>query len=210
MKNIVIIGAGGFAREVVWLINRINKVYPTWNILGYLDDNLKQKGKVLLGYPVLGELDLSIKLSNNDTYFICAVGAAKIRKEIINKLGDIKYAKLIDPSVQIDDTIKIGDGSIICAGNILTVDITIGEHVIINLDCTIGHDAIINDFVTVYPSVNISGNTNIGTMVEMGTGSKVIQGLSIHRETIIGAGGVIVKDISESGVYVGVPAKKKY
>lgn len=103
---------------------------------------------------------------------------------------------------------KIGDGTVICAGTILTVDIEIGRHVIINLDCTLGHDVQIGDFVTMYPSVNVSGNTVLGECVELGTGMQIIQGKKITPQAIVGAGSVVVRDIEESGTYVGCPAKK--
>lgn len=95
-----------------------------------------------------------------------------------------------------------------CAGNIITVDVRIGRHCIINLDCTIGHDAEISDFVTLYPGVNVSGGTVIGECVEMGTGSRIIQGIRISPGSVVGAGAVVVKDISEAGTYVGVPARR--
>lgn len=101
----------------------------------------------------------------------------------------------------------IGEGSIICAGTILTVDISIGNHVIINLDCTLGHDDIIHDFVTIYPSVNISGNIVVGECVELGTGMQIIQGKNIGKESIIGAGAVVVRYIPDRCTAVGSPAK---
>ena len=88
------------------------------------------------------------------------------------------------------------------------MDITIGSHVIINLDCTIGHDAVLQDCVTLYPSVNVSGNCTIGECVELGTGMQIIQGRSVVKDTIVGAGAVVVKDLEEKGTYVGVPAGK--
>ena len=104
--------------------------------------------------------------------------------------------------------IRVGEGSIICAGTIITVDVIIGKHVIVNLDCTLGHDDIINDFVTMYPSVNVSGNVEIGECSELGTGAQIIQGKKIVPNTIIGAGAVVVKDIEEKGTYVGSPVRK--
>src|SRR5665647_2274293 len=110
-------------------------------------------------------------------------------------------------SVMRSDRIAIGEGTIICAGAILTVDITIGKHVIINLDCTVGHDALIGDFVTLYPSVNISGNTVINDEVEFGTGSQIIQGKEVGSGSIIGAGAVVVRDIPQGCTAVGLPAR---
>lgn len=119
----------------------------------------------------------------------------------------VQFATLVDPSVMRSDRIAIGEGTIICAGAILTVDITIGKHVIINLDCTVGHDALIGDFVTLYPSVNISGNTVINDEVEFGTGSQIIQGKEVGSGSIIGPGAVVVRDIPQGCTAVGLPAR---
>lgn len=208
MKDLYIIGAGGFGREVAWLVERINKVKPTWNLKGFIDDNEARWGTYEDGYKVLGGTEFLINQS--DVYAVCAVGSAKVRQQIIEKLkgSNVYFATLIDPSVILSKLVEIGEGTIICAGTILTVDIKIGNHVIINLDCTLGHDDIIDDFVTIYPSVNVSGNVSVGKCCELGTGMQIIQGKTITSGVILGAGAVVVKDIIESGTYIGCPAKK--
>lgn len=208
LKKLYIVGAGGFGREVAWLVERINAVNPTWNLVGFLDDNETIHGKLEDEYPVLGGCSY-LAGTNEECWVVCAVGSSKVRKKIIEKLhgyANVKFATLIDPSVIISKRVSIGEGTIICAGTIVTVDITIGSHVIINLDCTIGHDAVLQDCVTLYPSVNVSGNCTIGECVELGTGMQIIQGRSVVKDTIVGAGAVVVKDIVEAGTYVGVPA----
>lgn len=208
MKDLYIIGAGGFGREVAWLVERINDVSFEWNLKGFIDDDESIWGSKEDGYPVLGGCEYLKKIG--DVYAVCAVGSAKVRKKIINKLADsqARYATLVDPSVIMSKRIRVGEGSIICAGTIITVDVIIGKHVIVNLDCTLGHDDIINDFVTMYPSVNVSGNVEIGECSELGTGAQIIQGKKIVPNTIIGAGAVVVKDIEEKGTYVGSPVRK--
>lgn len=208
MKDLYIIGAGGFGREVAWLVERINEIEPTWNIKGFIDDNDSRWGTKENDYVVLGGCDYLKTLG--EVYAVCAIGAAKVRKNIIEKLKEssIKFATIIDPSVLISKRVEVGEGTIICASSILTVDIKIGKHVIINLDCTIGHDDIIDDFVTIYPSVNVSGNVHLGECSELGTGMQIIQGKTVAKNTIIGAGAVVVRNIEVSGTYVGSPAKK--
>lgn len=209
MKDLIIFGASGFGREVLWLVERINAKQPSWNILGFMDDNETINNSEINGYKVLGKTADIINYEN--AYFVCAVGASKVREKIIENLKrinpQVKFATLIDPSVEISNFVTIGDGTIICAHTIVTVNITIGSHVIINLDCTIGHDAILQDFVTLYPSVNISGITNIGRCSELGTGMQIIQGKKIGEYSIVGAGSVVVKDIPDNCTAVGSPAK---
>lgn len=206
MKKLVIIGVGGFGREVAWLVERINNVVPEWDLIGFIDDNKDFHGTDVNGYQVLGDSEW-LRNHSEDIFAVCAVGSSKVRKKIINKLGNQKYATLIDPSVQLSNLVEIGEGSIICAGTIITVNVTLGSHVIINLDCTIGHNAVINSFTTLYPSVNISGDTILAECVEMGTGSQIIQGLKIERATVVGAGSTVVKNLPEYCVAVGSPAK---
>ncbi len=209
MKQLIIVGASGFGREVAWLVERINQKLPTWEIVGFLDDNEAIQGNDINGYKVLGKTSDSGNYP--DAYFVCAVGAAKVREKIVNSMksanSHIQFGTLIDPTVEISDLVTVGEGTIICAHSIITVNISIGSHVIINLDCTIGHDAVIQDFVTLYPSVNVSGITNIGHAVELGTGMQIIQGKTIGDYSIIGAGAVVVKDIPEKCTAVGSPAK---
>ena len=209
MKDLIIFGASGFGREVAWAVERMNKVSSTWNLLGFMDDDDSIQGTKINGYKVLGKSSDVSKYP--ETFFVCAVGASRTREKIINNMKNvnpsIKFGTVIDPSVEMSDLVTIGEGTIICAHTIITVNISIGNHVIINLDCTIGHDAIIKDFVTLYPSVNVSGITNIGHAVELGTGMQIIQGKSIGDYSIVGAGAVVVKDIPEKCTAVGSPAK---
>lgn len=208
MKDLYIIGAGGFGREVAWIVERINSIKPTWNLKGFIDDNETLWGSKEGEYHVFGGCEYLSALE--DVYAVCAVGSSNVRKKIIEKLKDtsVKFATLIDPSVLYSNSVKIGEGAIVCAGTIITVDVNIGDHVIVNLDCTIGHDAVIDNFVTIYPSVNVSGNVLIGECSELGTGTQIIQGKKVISNTIIGAGAIVVKDCIESGTYVGSPAKK--
>lgn len=206
MKDIVIIGAGGFGRETAWLIEDINKKNLEWNILGFVDDNPSIQGKEINGYKVVGDIDW---LNNQELYVVNAIGDPIIKKKVNDRLkySKNKYPVLVHPSVICSDRVTIGEGSIICAGNIITVDIVIGNHVIVNLDCTLGHDCVIGNYSTILPSVNISGFVKISECVSVGTGSAIIQGISVGENTIIGAGSVVVKDLPSNCTAVGSPAK---
>jgi len=209
MKDLIIFGASGFGREVAWAAERQNKVEPAWNILGFMDDDEHIQGSWINGYRVIGKTSDVGKYS--EAYYVVAVGSSKTREKIVGNLKtanpDIKFGTVIDPSVEMSELVTIGEGTIICAHSIFTVNIEIGSHVIINLDCTIGHDAVIHDFVTLYPSVNVSGITNIGYAAELGTGMQIIQGKSVGEYSIVGAGAVVVKDIPAKCTAVGSPAK---
>jgi len=206
MKKIVIIGAGGFGREVAWLIERINKIEPTWELIGFVDDRADLLGTIVGGYSVLGNCDW-LNDQKDELYAVCAIGSSKARKEVIHKLKGVLFATLVDPKADMSHRIKMGEGCIICSNTIMTVDITVGSHVLINIDCTISHDVILEDFVSISPSVNISGQVVLEECVEMGVGSQIIQGLKIGKGTIVGAGAVVIKDLPRECTAVGVPAK---
>ena len=214
-KSLFIIGAGGFGREVAWLVERINTAAKScgkpelWDLKGFLDDNNTLHGNTIDGYEIIGGHEV-LENYGADVWCVMAVGNAKVRKKGITRLTQfphIHFATLIDPSANIGRTVSVGEGCMICAGNNITVDCTIGNHVIINLDCTVGHDAVISDFVTLYPSVNVSGCVNIGKCTEVGTGSAIIQGISIGSGTIIGANSTVIRDIDDEVTAVGSPAK---
>ena len=204
-KDILIIGASGFGREVAWLIEELEE----WNIKGFIDDNEALKGKKINEYEVLGNCEDLIEITNPINVVI-AIGNPKIRSQIFKKLStkpNICYPNIIAKDVRISNTNKIGIGNIICTHTVLTTNISIGNFNHINLSCTLGHDTILNDYITVYPGVNISGNVVIDSLVELGTGAKIIQGLTISSGIVVGAGGVVVKDLTDKGTYVGIPVK---
>lgn len=209
MKKLVIIGAGDFGREVAWMVERINAVSQEWDLIGFVDDNLEIQNTKIGGYPFIGGID-SLCSINEDIYTVCSVGTGVTRKKIMDKLtgiSNVHLATLIDPAAIIGRNVKIEEGCIICAGTIITVDCWIKSNVIINLNCTVGHDAVIDDFCTVQPGCNLSGRIHINSCVDVGTGSKIIQGKTICSNVVLGAGAVVVRDITIPGTYVGVPVK---
>lgn len=210
-RDLLVIGAGGLGREVVWLINRINAMAsePVWILVGIIDDNPDLQGTVVNGVPVIGNVD-SLSLYDTEIYVTCPIANPRIRESIINRCKlnkHIIFATLIDPAAIVGDSVKIGEGCIVCANTVITVDVTIDSFSIVNLACTIGHDAHMHSFTTLYPTVNVSGFVQIGSNVEVGTGSQIIQGVSIGAGSIIGAGSVVVRDIPAHCTAVGVPAK---
>lgn len=210
MKDIIIVGAGGFGREVAWLIERINQNKPEWNLLGFIDDDLSKIGlSVIDGHTVLGNVDFLTDYKQPISV-VCSIAAPSVRKRIIQYCKtnpNTSFPTLIAPSVITGKNINVGEGCIICANTIVTIDVQIGSFCIINLACTIGHDAVLQDYVTVYPTVNISGHVCIGESTEIGTGTQIIQGISVGNNTVVGAGSVVVKDLPDRCTAVGVPAK---
>lgn len=193
-----IIGAGGFGREVYYSLDlneQINTVFFVNDEYWYENDD-----KIL---------PLS-KFKTKEYEVIVAVGNPKDRKKIIESLPtETKFFTHIHNSVIIlNKSVEIGEGSIICAGTILTTNIKIGKHCHLNLQSTIGHNTVIGDYFTTAPGVKISGNCNIGNCVYFGTNSSVREKIIICDNVTVGLNAGVVKDINESGTYVGVPVKK--
>lgn len=207
MKSVVIIGAGGFGREVLEIFKDQNKQKKQWNILGFIDDNKDIQDKIINNYPVLGGLDWFKE--NKDVGCVCAIGKPEAKKKIVSRLQDLGviFYNAIHPSVIMSEFVEIGNGVIIGAGTILTVNIKIGNHVIINLNCSVGHDTIIDDYCSIMPTVKINGCNHLSEGVYVGTGATFINEQSVGSWSIVGAGSVVVKDIPENVVAVGVPSK---
>ena len=202
MENIAIVGSGGFAREIRWLIDRINYELPTWNFMGYIDSDTSKS-------EIIGD-DSFLENYRDNLNIIIAIADPKIRRKLVKvykKNCNLHFPNLVDPSVLMSKQIILGEGNIVCAGSILTVEIQIGNFNIINLDCTIGHEAVIKDFVTINPSVNISGKVSLENGVSIGTGTQILQGKTIGVNAVIGAGAVVTQSIPDECVAVGIPAK---
>lgn len=207
IKNLIIIGSGGVGRETALIVQQINMLDPTWNLLGYIDDNPEKWGNVVNGYAVLGGID-SLLMMDSSVHVIVAIANYKVKKAIVKKLdGKFKFATIVHPKVWIHDFMKIGDGCIIYEGAILTANISIGNHVIISPKCGVGHDTVIKDYVSLLWNVNVSGNDYIEEGVMFGSGSTIIQGKKVGKGSIIGAGAVVIDDVPAEVTAIGVPAK---
>ena len=208
-RDIVIIGAGGLGREVSWLIQRINDNNgPEWNILGFVDDGV-EKGTLVQGPPVLGGVDLLLD-SDTELSVVCAIANAKIKKRIIDKLSAnsrLSFPNLTDPTAVVAQSARIGQGNIICAGTVLSVNALVEDFVLVDWNCTVGHETVIKSYSTLYPGVNVSGDVIIGEGTEMGTASCVIQGTKVGSGTIIGAGSVVIRNIPDNCTAVGNPTR---
>ncbi|HEU4495817.1 MAG TPA: acetyltransferase [Flavobacterium sp.] len=208
MKNIAIIGAGGFGREVKTIIDSINKINLSYTFIGFYDDGFKL-GEIVNGYPILGGVEDIGKIAE-DCSIAIAVGDPKTKYAILNKIKNnkIDFPNIIHPNALIaDDFVEIGVGNIICAGCIITCNIAIKDFVILNLMCTVGHDTTISSYSSFMPSVNISGEVFIEERVYVGTGAKIINQLRIGENTIVGAGAVVSKSLPGNCTAVGIPAK---
>lgn len=205
-----IIGAAGFAKEVDWLLHDIDGQYRVDHFVA--KENI---GNMINGSTIISDEEFAnLCLKNDSSNVFISMGSPAVKFAVYQRLqqqAKLLFPTIIHPSVLFDKRngkVAIGEGTILCAGNILTTGITIGSFVHLNLDCTVGHDSSIGDFSTISPGVHISGNVTIGKRVFIGTGAVVLEKISICDDAIIGAGAVVTKPVTEAGTYTGIPAKK--
>jgi len=211
MNNLIIVGAGGFGREVLqWSIDAGFSA-GSWTIKGFLDDDANAlKPYPDIQYSIIGKID-EYEIQQNDR-FACAVGLPKIKKNcverILNRGG--KFVSIIHPRTVIGRNVQYGPGCVICPGAILTSDIVVGDYVIINCQSSIGHDAKIGSWATLFCHCDITGYVNVGEGVMMGSHSSIIPGIRVEDWAVIGAGSVVMVRVPVGDTVIGVPAKKLF
>lgn len=211
IKNVVIIGAGGFGRETAEICKAMALSSRNINLIGFIDDNKEIHKKVYNGNMVLGGFEWLVTHIHEAIYVSVSVGNPIIKKKLVKRVKDLgfDFINLIHPSVLISSKVKFGKGIIIQAGVKLAVNSQIGNHVHINFNCSIGHDAILNDYVTISPLVSISGDCEIAEGVLFGSNSSIIPLKKVGKFSKIGAGACVIKDVEAYRTAVGVPAKVK-
>ena len=209
MKEIVILGAGDFGREVVWLIEDINKKKPTYCIRGYLDDDEKKHGRDISGYRCLGSLSELKDLYKK--HHVCAVIAMQdgnIRKKIVSVFPELDcWETVIHPSAHISDTSTVGKGCIICANSSISVNTKVSDYCIMNLGVTVGHDCNVENYVSIMSGTVVSGHVVIKEGAYLGSNSTVIPGMKIGEYAKVGAGSAVIRNVKDNNTVMGVPAK---
>jgi sugar O-acyltransferase (sialic acid O-acetyltransferase NeuD family) len=198
MKQIAIYGAGGFAREVAWLAESCEDDH---RVVCFVDDNPALFGKLLNNIPVMSLEEAAGRFAGAG--IVSGIGSPKAREMVMQKAVAAGFAPmpLIHHRAEMSRWIEMGEGTVICAGCILTTNIRIGKQVQINLDCTVGHDVVLGDYTTLAPGVHVSGWVHFGKRVYVGTGAVLINGtednpLVIGDDVVIGAGACVTKSIS--------------
>jgi len=209
--KIVIVGAGGFGREVLSTLYDCNKQNKKYNITGFVDEKKSLEGQMINGITVLGGLDWFVTKIGLTVNCVVAIGDSIVRQKVVKKLEklNVKFTTIIHPSVTLSKFVELGEGTIIQAGSIIMPNTKLGKHVIINMDCSIAHDCNLNDYVTLSPGAHINGDNILERGVYVGAGTVTKDELRIRKWSIIGAGTVLIKNVPEYALYVGVPGKLK-
>lgn len=200
MKRLVIIGASGHGKVVADIAKKNG-----YGEIVFLDD--KESLKECGGYPVVGK---SSRYAEFDCDMFVAIGNPRIREKIQTQmeLAGKHIPTLIHPSASIAEHVSIGKGTVVAAGAVINPGAVIGRGCIINTCSSVDHDCQIGDFVHVSVGAHVAGTVQIGARTWIGAGATVSNNISICGDCMIGAGAVVVRDIGESGTYIGVPAEK--
>lgn len=211
MRDIAIYGAGGFGREVACMIKRINAKDPTWNLVGFFDDNQGLWGTCNEYGMVLGGLR-ELNGWNKELSVVVGIGNPDVVKRIIAGIVNVcvSFPNILDPDVRImdDGNYTIGKGNVFASGCMISIAVKVGDFNIFNNDTVLGHDASIGDYNSFMPNVNISGGVVIGDGNFFGVKSTVIQYLKVGNGVKLGANSLLMRNAKDGLLYLGVPAKK--
>jgi len=207
MKNLIIMGAGDFGREVYTWARQCSQHNQEWVIKGFLDDNLD----ALQGYTfTIGIIDtIENYQPESGDVFVCAMGNPSIKRKCIKKILSRggKFVNIIHPTVILGHNITMGEGIIICPRVILTIDLEIGNYVGINLNCCLNHNVVIGNFCQLSCFCDITGHAQLGEGVFMGSHASVLPGCRVGDNAVLGAGCVVTHDIPADTTVVGIPAR---
>lgn len=207
----MIVGAGGFSREAAASIVACNEVKPTFELLGFLDDDTSLNGALIDEHRVLGPLSLLQDLPDVQV----VVGIANPRRrdaraKVVERLDlpPDRYATVVHPSASIGRGTELGRGTVVLAGAVTTTDVTIGAHNLLMPRVVLTHDDITADCVTLAAGVELSGHVRVGSSAYLGAGSLVREGCTIGSLALIGMGAVVLRDVPDNEVWVGNPARR--
>lgn len=209
INDIVIYGAGGFGKEIARVIEKINSIESTWNILGFIDDGISE-GTSILNYHLIGNVEY-LNCYQKRLNVVVANGNREYLKKIILSINNsnLLFPNIIDPDARVDSNIIIGKGNIITYHGFISCDVKIGDFNIFNTRSSIGHDVSIGSFNIFNPNIQISGSVIIGDGNFFGLNSSVIQNKKIGNHNVIGAHSLVLNNIGNDSTFYGIPATKQ-
>ncbi len=209
MKKLVILGAGGLARELADAVADINKNTQTFEVLGYLDDEEELIGQERLQLPVLGAVGWLAEHKSNDLYSIPAVGDGCSREKLscIAQQHSAPLATIIHPRAIVGSGCSIEVGTFIAAGCVITVGVSLGKCVLVNMNCTIAHDVRVGNYVSIHPGARISGEVSIGDYALIGTQAAILNKCTIGTGAVVAMGAVVAHDVADYTLVAGNPAR---
>ncbi len=208
MTPLIVIGGGGHAREIIDVVEAINRVEPTFEFIGFAADGYYNEAEMSArGARYLGGVRESLK--RVDAEYVIGIGSGEARRVIDGLASSMgrDAASLVHPESSMGFGVELGPGTVITAGARLTTEVKLGRHVHVNVNCTVSHDVRLDDYVTLSPGVNVSGWVHLCELVTMGTGSSTIDRVEIGAATLVGAGATVTADLPPGVTAMGTPAR---
>ncbi|MDP5027665.1 MAG: NeuD/PglB/VioB family sugar acetyltransferase [Flavobacterium sp.] len=206
MKKLIIIGAGSVGKFIAY---NIDSFQDSFSIVGFVDDDATKQGQIIVGFPVLGSLDLLKEYSGKGYAVVVGIAFPKIKNKIIDRFKDLdfEYPNFISNNAWLSREVSVGIGSILYPGVSINYETIVGDFVVMNMNCAIGHNARIADFSSLAPGVNLGGYTSIGKRTDMGIGAATKQFITIGSDCVIGGQAMVVVNIKDNTTVKGIPAK---
>lgn len=212
IEDIVVYGTGGTSRDILEALEAINDDVPSWNLLGFLDDDQHLQGSEVMEYPVLGGGGL---LASESSFRNCkvAIGIANDRNLLVRKtirerlrLPDDRFPVVVHPSASVSPRSKVGAGSVLLSGAFCASLAVLGKHVLVLQNSVISHDVSIGSFVSIASNVGTGGNVQVGEGAYLGLGSVLLPHVKVGRQSRVGMGAVVIRNVPDFTTVVGNPA----
>jgi sugar O-acyltransferase (sialic acid O-acetyltransferase NeuD family) len=210
VRDLLLVGASGFARETAEAVFALNSGDPSWHLLGFLDDDASRHGTSIHGVPVLGPIeqvhdhpDAAVVLCTGrpDDY----VSRRRIAERL--RLAEERYATIVHPTAVVGASCRIGAGSVVLSHADLTADVVVGRHVEIMPHVVLTHDVQVDDWATIASGVLVGSTCRIGCGAYLGSGARMREGISVGERAMVGMGAIVTRDVPAERLWFGAPAK---
>lgn len=208
-KRVVIIGAGGHAREVAEILGHQARESSGPRVLGFVVDNPENHTAEVGRLPVLGDWSWFEGANRDGLAVICAVGLPQLRKRLVEQAAakGLPFASAVSPLAYLSPEAKLGEGGMVFPHSFASAGSSIGSHTIVNVGASVSHETRVSRYGTLSPGVRLAGNVSVGEGCYFGVGSSVIDGVSIGEWVIVGGGACVTKDLPDNVTAVGLPAR---
>lgn len=207
MKDLIIVGASGFGREVLQWVKHCNQKENIWNIIGFIDDNAQALDQIECDYSIIDSIH-SYQVKQND-YFALAIALPHVKKKVVEDLQErgAKFATIIHPTAIVGQFCEIGEGAIVTPYAKISPNVNIGNFVTL-LGSGFGHDAIVGNFCTITGNCSINGHVQLGEGAFIGSNSCIAPGKTVGAWAMVAMGSMVVRNVKPGTKVMGNPAKQ--